>query len=171
MSSFDQRKQHVQFQKNYIYQNGFVRPEPKLETVEYSLIQGDFVSALQEIDSFTVSARRNMPLQQQAKLRYFEALVHLRGKRPYTLSLDNMSTVEGFMKMASSACRIYSYKCILAVLKRDFTGLAKQEADQLMREARRLLPLKSEDRDNITLFSKVLPSLYQEYTHVLFPSR
>jgi hypothetical protein len=106
---------------------------------------------------------------EQARLKYLEALVYLEGKRPYTQSPSVIQTIEGLMRMARNLHPIFSYPAMLAIVKYDFAraGLRHHEADanRCMSEARKLLPLSQEDRENISLLSRIQPYLYQDYRH------
>jgi hypothetical protein len=139
----------------------------RLNLVQDALICGDYRSAYRDIDRFLRMAYDDLSSEEQAKLKYLEALAHLEGKRPYSQSPSVMQSVEGLMRMASSLHPIFSYLAMLAIFKYDFAraGLRRHqaEADRLMSEAQRLLPLKLEDRENISIFSSAQPSLYRDY--------
>jgi hypothetical protein len=143
----------------------------RLKLTQEALACGDYRSACRDIESLARAAYDDMSLVEQAKLKYLAALANLEGKRPYSQSPSVVQAVEGLMRMAGNLHHIYSYLGILAIFKYDFAraGLRqhKAEADQFMSEARRLLPLKSEDRENIKLLASMQPALYQDYRHYL----
>jgi hypothetical protein len=141
----------------------------RLELIQDSLLYRDYRSAYREIDRLLRTDSDELSPSEQAKLKYLEALAHLEGKRPYSQSPSIMQSVTGLMRMAHSLHPIFSYLGVLAIFKYDFAraGLRgqKTEGDQFMNAARQLLPLKLEDRENISIFSSVQPSLYQDYYH------
>lgn len=140
-----------------------------LKLVQDSLLYGDYRSAYREIDRLLKTVSNDLSSEEQAKLKYLEALAHLEGKRPYSQSPSVIQSVTGLMRMANSLHPIFSYLGLLAIFKYDFAraGLRghKVEGDQFMSAAKRLLPLKLEDRENISIFSSTQPSLYQDYYH------
>ncbi len=143
-----------------------------LKNIENAIIRGNYQSAYRDITELSKQASEEMLIQETARLKYLEALVHLNGKRPYTQSPSVMKQVEAALLDASNLHNLCSYKKILALLKQDFarTGVQvkknKDEAHTLLSHANRL-PVKQEDREIIALFSRCYPHLSQEYSHLL----
>ncbi len=143
-----------------------------LKNIENTIIRGNYQNAYRDITELSKQASKEKLIQEAARLKYLEALVHLNGKRPYAQSPSVMKQVEAALLDASNLHNLCSYKKILALLKQDFarTGVEvkknKDEAHKLLGHANRL-PVKQEDREIIALFSRCYPQLSQEYSHLL----
>jgi hypothetical protein len=80
-----------------------------------------------------------------------------------------MQASERLMRAAIQLHQIYSYVTILAVLKYDFAraGLRQHEieADRLASDTQWPQP-GEEDRENIRIFARSQPSLYQDFRYM-----
>lgn len=144
----------------------------RLKDVENAIIRGNYHGAYRDVMELSRQASEEMLIEEAAKLKYLEALIHLNGKRPYAQSPSVMKQVETALQDASNLHNLYSYKKILALLKQDFarSGVQvkknKDEAHKLSSQASRL-PVKQEDREIIALFARCYPQLSREYSYLL----
>lgn len=144
----------------------------KLKSIEDTMRRGHYQSAYQgtmrllQGDSYTLTD------QEEARLRYCEALIHLSGKRPAAQSPSVVRRAEEALQSAIDLHNLFSYKKILALIKQDFArnGVQerryKQEAQKLLKQAEHL-QVKSEDREILDLFSLCQAQLSHDYRHLL----
>jgi hypothetical protein len=144
----------------------------RLKDIENAIIGGNYYSAYRDVMALSKQAGEEMLIQEVARLKYLEALIHLNGKRPCKQSPSVMRQAEAALQDASRLHNLSAYKKILALLKQDFarSGVQvkknKDEAYKLSSQANRL-PVKPEDREVIALFFRCHPQLSQEYSHLL----
>ncbi len=134
-----------------------------LQTIQEALLDGDYDVADEGIKSLP----SKMPIQEQAKLKYLEALTRLKGKRPRIQARPVITKVEKLLSEASEYHHLYSYTQILAIIEDDFADFnsfswMKEKANNLMHQALNIAPV-AEDRPNIELLSRVQPDLFKEY--------
>ena len=144
----------------------------RLKDIENAIIGGNYYSAYHDVVNLSKQADEEMPIQEAARLKYLEALIHLNGKRPCKQSPSVMKQAEAALHDACRLHNLSAYKKILALLKQDFarSGVQvkknKDEAYKLVSQANRL-PIKPEDQEVIAIFSRCHPQLSQEYSHLL----
>jgi hypothetical protein len=144
----------------------------RLKDIENAIIGGNYYSAYREVMKLSKHAAEEMSIQETARLKYLEALIHLSGRRPCKHAPSVMKQAEAALQDASRLHNLASYKKILALVKQDFarTGVQvkkhKDEAYKLANQANRL-SVTQEDREIIALFSRCHPQLSQEYSHLL----
>lgn len=144
----------------------------RLKDIENAIIGGNYDSAYRDVVNLLKQADEEMPVQEAARLKYLEALIHLNGKRPCKQSPSVIKQAESALQDASRLHNLSAYKKILALLKQDFarSGVQvkkyKDEAYKLVSQANRLAA-KQEDQEVIALFSRCHPQLSQEYSHLL----
>lgn len=139
--------------------------QQSLLALESAIVRGYYSSA-QEILRSVNEVRDVMSLQEQARLKYLEALICLEGKRPSAQTFSIMRRCEELLEEAISLYKLYSYLKVLAILKQDFiqSGIAATKyrgaAKKLSHEANQL-QRKSEDQENLRLFFRSQPQLEQ----------
>src|SRR5207245_162229 len=144
----------------------------RLKDIENAIIGGNYYSAYRDVMDLSKQTGEEMLIQEAARLKYLEALIHLNGKRPCKQSPSVMKQAEAALQDASRLHNLAAYRKILALLKQDFarSGVQvkkhKDEAYKLASQANRL-PVKQEDREVIALFSRCHPQLAREYSHLL----
>lgn len=144
----------------------------RLKDIENAIIGGNYHSAYRDVMDLLKQAAEEMSVQETARLKYLEALIHLRGKHPCKHSPSVIKQAEAALQDASRLHNLFAYKKILALLKQDFarSGVQvkknKDEAYKLASQANRL-PVTQEDREVLVLFSHCYPQLSQEYSYLL----
>lgn len=144
----------------------------RLKSLEKTMTRGHYEEAYQEVVSLLRETHGDISAQEQARLKYCEALIHLAGKRPAAQVLSVMRRVEELFYGASSLHNLFAYTKILAILKQDFarTGIRarkqKEEVDKLSRRADKL-QMHAEDREILALFASCLPQVFQDYNQQL----
>jgi hypothetical protein len=148
------------------------KSQQRIDTIESSIRGESYQSAYREVMSLLRETFHELSAQEQARIKYLEALIHLSGKRPSVQSPSVMKQAEELMQSASSLHNLFSYKKILALFKQDFArnGLQakkyREDARKLLSQAERL-QVKPEDQEILDLFARSQPQLARDYRHLL----
>ncbi len=138
-----------------------------LERGQIALLHGDYTTAKQHLIKAVGLLSEDQASEKSAQARYLLALVHLRGERPFGVTIDVWERVEELLRIAVQLNPCYSYLHTLALFEVDFSrhGWKKaqyiRESQQLQQEANNL-PHLATDKANINLLWKCQFRLMQE---------
>jgi len=140
---------------------------PSLEKGSKALWNEDYNSAKRELRKAIEEIKGENRPEESAKARFFFALALLDGKLPRIHKLTVIEEIERLLSKASKYHNLYSYTCILAIIKYDFgnsNGFSrrKEEAKTLRHKVSTLTRVDNDDA-NIELLSRVQPDLFKEY--------
>jgi nucleoside phosphorylase len=161
----------VQLGNHTIQQNFITNTPPRDEVAEgrgllkrgrAALLNGDYSSAKQHLDEAARLLREDQQPEESSEVKFLQALVLLKGQRPFTVTLSIFRLVEQLFGAAINLHPSYSYIYTLALLKRDFerNGFPRmrQEAHELKHQAS-LMFQTSKDVENMELLSHCQRSL------------
>ncbi|MDQ2886752.1 MAG: hypothetical protein M3Y39_11805 [Chloroflexota bacterium] len=130
-----------------------------------ALWRGEYDVAKRHLpDASRLIPENELPAE-SAQLRYMQALVLLKGKRPYSAAFQTLHSIEELLQGAITLRRSHSYLCTLAYIKQDYSRngfvYLHIQAQNLIQQAQAIPPL-AQDQENMELLSHCQPRLMQD---------